>query len=514
MSTKIDLIQDKSFNIIQTAVNKLGDAVRPTLGPSGNKMIIDKQLWRMVIDDGVQIARDLELQDPAENAVIKIIREVAVKTNDRVGDGTTTSLLILQAIINEAARLSRRDGRKITAELKRGAAEFKEKILKSAKHISTKEDLRKVSMIAFDDEKIAGIISDLYFQLGKDGVITIDKSSTMETYAEAIEGFKIDRGYVSPYMINQLSKMETIIERPYILITDYRLMEAADLLPIMNLMAGQNKRELVVICDNMENHAMATAVANIVQRSFFTVAVTIPKVDDKTVLLEDMGMLTGAKVFSQAKGDKLDECKIEDLGRAERFICRKDESVIVGPGGKKEDVKNSTDQLKTAILLSKDEKERMRLEKRLGQMTNKITVIKVGAPTENEQKSLKYKVEDAVNAVKSAYKGGVVCGSGLALLRTKTSSPLLNLALSYPYKQICENMGVDEDENMKSGITDPRYATKAVNLVTGDTGNFLEVGVVDPVEVLIAGVESAVSIASILLTSYGFIVESQKEDKK
>lgn len=519
--TEITIVREKTFEVIKSAVNKMVDLIRPTLGPSANKVIIDKPIYRMVIDDGVQIARDFELPDPAENAIVKIIRETAIKTNDRVGDGTTGALIILQAIINEVARKSRFDGRKVELELKRGFEEVKTALTNSVKQIKTKEDLKKVAMISFDDEKIADLLADTYFKLGKEAAITIDYSQTMDTYVETADGTKLDVGYVSPYMINNPERMETVLENPFILITDYRLTESSDIMPIMEKIqearkAGKEKRKgLVLICENVEHQALSTMIINLPQimnpqtrqlGSFPSVAINLPKVEDRTTLLEDLSKLTGGKMFTQGKGDKLENAQITELGSCEKFICKRDESFIMKPKGNKMEIAMAIASLKKAIEEEHNEKLKKVLQYRYGMFTNTLAVIKVGAPTDNERKALKYKVEDAVNSVKSAYKNGVVRGAGLALANLKTSSPILNEALKYPHRQLAENMGMEWIDDFKPD--------EAFNVVTNKQGNFLDVGVVDPVEVLIAGVESAVSIASILLTSSGIICESQKQLKE
>ena len=503
-TTDISIIKsDKTFEVIQSAVNKMVNMIRPTLGPASNKVIISKTTHLMVVDDGVQIARDFELENPEEMAVIRIIRETAVRTNDRVGDGTTGALIMLQAIINEVSRKSKIDGRKIVLELQKGMSDVKKAVEKSAKKIKTKEELKKVAMISFNDEKIAEMISELYFKLGQDATITIDKSPTMETTVEMSEGVKIDNGYISPYMVINPERMESVLEKPYILITDYRVTETNDILNIMNKMAAENKRELVIICENMEQSALATAVLNKIQGKFLILAIVAPKGDHRKILLEDLALMTGAKMFTESKGDKLETAEVKDFGRAQRFICRQNESIIVGPKGKKADIASAISSLRLAYKNETKEKEKIILEDRLGRFTNSIAVIKVGAPTEQEQKALKYKVEDTVNSVKVAYQHGVLCGAGLFLANLKTSSPILNEALKYPAKQLRENMGLDEE--LKLG------PDQALNVVTGKIGDFMEVGVVDPADVILAGIESAISIASILVTSCGMIVESLRK---
>jgi len=507
---KIEIVKDKTFDIIVSSVNKMVDLIKPTYGSAENKVIISKEMygnWPLVVDDGVQIARDFKLNDPAENAIVNVIRETAVKTNDRVGDGTTSSLIILQAIINEVSKTTRRDGIKISRELKRGFEEIKSQLESLAITIESKEDLKKVAMISFNNEKVAELISEIYSKIGKDGVITIGKSDTMETISDMVDGIKIDKGYISPYMITNGERMEAEIIKPLILITDYKLTEAGDLIPIMEKLVKGNKRELIVICQEMENHALATAVVNKMQQKFLTIAVKTPSSSDSTVTLEDLAIMTGAKFFSEGKGDKLSEAEVSDLGKAEKFIARRDESVIVGPKGNEEVINNLIINLKTAIAEATNESVKKTLMDRHSMATGKVAVIKVGAPTDNELKSLKYKVEDAVNAVKSALNSGVVCGAGLSLERLKCSSKILTESISAPARVLRDNLGV----------TDPEEETLAeentLNYVTGKSGHFLKVGVIDPVEVLIAGVESAVSIASVLITSSGMIVEHPVDKK-
>lgn len=511
-NNELTIIQEKTFETISRAVDKMVNLIRPTYGPAGNKVIIKKVTHQMVVDDGVQIARDFELPDPAENAVVNVIREVAVKTNDRVGDGTTSSLIMLQAIFNEISRRSRKDGRSIAIELKAGLEDVRASLKKSAKPIRTKDELLKVARVSFDDPKIAEMIADLYVKMGADATITIDRSPTMETTCETSDGIKIDKGYISQYMVINPERMETVFEKPYILLTDYRLTEAADLLPLLNLMAKEGKQGLVIIAENVEQGALATLIINHPnvfnnqtkkQGTILSVAINAPSGEHRKVALEDMALMTGARFFSESKGDKLETVTLADLGRAERFICRRDESIIVSPKGKKADITKAINQLKQAASNEKDEKRKSELLKRVSTMTNTVAVIRVGAATENEQRALKYKVEDAVNAVKVAYKGGVVCGSGLSLARLTTSSAILNQALKAPHRQLCDNMGLPETSDLKSD--------EALNVVSGKKGKFMDVGVVDPVDVLIAGVESAVSIASLLITSSGMIVESPKK---
>lgn len=495
--------QRDTWDIIQSAVEKAVNLAKPTYGPSANKVLISKVTHKMIVDDGVQIMRDLELEDPAENAVLQIVRQVAVSTNDRVGDGTTSSLIMLQAIIREVANRPGRDGAKIEKELKAAFAEAKVKLLASAKMINTKEDLRKVAMISFDNADISKVIADTWYKVGKDGIVTIDRSGTTETFADITEGITMNRGYISPYMITNQQRMEGVIEKPYILLTDYRLTETGDILPIMNKLVEKQISNLVLICDNIENSALATAIINKVQGKFNLIAINLPA-GDKQIVLEDMGNLLGAKVFSEKKGDRLQNAEIKDLGRAGRFIARAKESIIIGPGGKKSEVDTIVKNLYKSMEGVENQNDREAILKRIATYTNKVTVIKIGAATPDEERALRYKVEDSVNAVRAAFRGGVVCGGGLALARLKTSSEILNAALQAPFRQLKLNMSIE-----KPNLSDMK-ADEAVNVVSGEIGKFIKVGVIDPVDVLIAGIESAVSIASLLITTKGMIVEQPK----
>lgn len=499
----IKLVEKNAFDVIKKTVDKAVNIIKPTYGPAANKVIISRFTHKLAVDDGVQIARDLEFQDPYENAVLNIIRETAVKTNDRIGDGTTSSLIVLQGLIEEISKKARIEGGKIEKELKDALEDFKKQMLKQARPVKTKADLLKVARISFNDPKIAETIAEVWFKMGPDGIVTVDRSGTMETTSEVEEGIKVNRGYISPYMVNIPNKMEALIEKPYILMTDFRLTEVNDILPIMNALVAEKIFQLVLICDNIEQNALATAIVNKMQGTFNLVAINKPTDDESNTALEDIAMMVGAKFFSMKKGDKLNEAKIEDLGRADRFISRREESVIVGPRGDKKDIEKAIKDLKFAILGAKTEDYKKKLQERLARITNKVGVIKVGAPTENESKALQYKVDDAVNAVHAAFKSGVVCGAGLALANIKTKSEILNAALKAPFRQLKENMGIDSH--------DPLAKDEALNVVTMEQGNYMDVGVMDPVDVLIAGVESAVSIANILASTQAIIVEEAEK---
>lgn len=501
--SKIRIEHKTSFQVILSALRQMTDFVAPTFGPAANKVIIDRPMYRMVVDDGVQIARDFELTDTAENAVIKVIKEVAIKTNDRVGDGTTGSLIMLRAIMDEIAKQNNKDGRLISEELKKAAEEAKAQLLSIARKISKREDIERVARISFDNPEIAALISSLLTKIGKDGVITLEQSNTMSTTSERQDGIEFNQGYISPYMITDPQRAEANFNNPYILVTSYRLTNANDVIPIMNALMAQGKRELLIIADNVESDALATLIVNRMQGKFVAVAVQCPQGEDKQQFLEDICILTGATLFTETKGNRVDQATVDMLGKANRAIIRQKKTTIVGGKGRKSDIEKAKQKIHAQLEANPKEGEKEALYLRLARFINGVAVVKVGAPTETEQKALKYKVEDVINATKAAMRGGVVPGAGIALSDITTSSPILNKALKAPSKQLHENMGTEDHIELKKG--------EAYNVVSKEKGDYFKVGVIDPVEVLVAQIESAVSIASILVTSHGILVEEPEK---
>lgn len=499
---------------IFSAVEKMCDFISPTFGPAGNKCIIDRQLWRKVVDDGVAIARDFELPDECENAIVKVVREAAIKTNDRVGDGTTGALIILQAIMSEIRAKDLRSGRirrELCNELKTAAEEAKQTLASKAKQISTVDDLERAALVSYDNAEIAKMIAQVVHYTGKDGVITVDNSNTLETSYEKTPGLEFASGYVSPFMTNDPIKALADLRDCRIIVTSYRVTNFHDFVGIFNKMIAASHRECLFICENVESDALATLITNRIKGAFLAVAVTIPKTNTEAWTREefarDVALLTGAKVFSPDIGNKLDNAEVKDLGRADRVIVRNNKCTIIGGKGRKADIEKEKFHIKDLIEQGPKDGEKRRLQSRLARLTNGIGVIKVGAPTENEAKSAREKVDDAVNATQAALRGGVVPGAGRALACLETSSDIFNRALRAPFKIFNENMGLEESFPVKP--------EEAYNPVTGKRGNYFKVGVMDPVDVLIAQIDSSVSIATQLLTSYGILVESKdKEDKK
>ena len=486
------------FEVIFEAVNKLVDFVKPTYGPAQNKIILQQGRFQEVIDDGVATAQQFELPDEFENAVIQLVKEVAIKTNDRVGDGTTSSLIMLQALmkeiwsIQEAKIKSNSDedvpvpAREIIADLRKGLEEFKKQITEKARQIETKEDLKQVAYISFNNEKMAEVISEILFELGHDAVVTIEESKSLETTHTVVKGLQFPRGFASSYFINSPEKAETVLEKPYILVTDREIVDAKELLPLMNKIIATGNRQLLIIADDIRGEALATLVINWVKGIGLFPAVKAPYYsNDKYEFLMDVAELTGANFRAGDLGRKLEDTNIEDLGMADKVIINKDSTTIVGGHGK--GMEEYIQKMDAMIATMQSEIKKDKMTERRAKLTSGVAVIKVGGATENEMKALRYKVEDAVNATRVAFKNGVVKGAGVTLKEIKTSSSILNHALEYPHKQLLENMEIAS----------------------------LEVGedIIDPVEVLIAGVESAVSIASLLITTKGILVEENEKEK-
>lgn len=504
MSVKVT--HKETFDIIHSALNKCANLVKLTFGPESQKVLIKLPTHTMVVDDGVQVMRDIQLEDPNENAVKDIIKEVSIRTNDRVGDGTTGAIIMLQGIINAVHDRGNVSCREISQEIKTAAESAKTQLLAMAEPITTKAQLYKVARIAFDNHDIAELISSAWHKMGIDGIVSVERSGTMETTLDMAEGLKIPNGIISPYMVNNVQRMTAEIDDPLVLVTSYRLTEIDDILPLMEKLSENGIRKLVIVCDNIEGDALATINANGLHgqcdpsKKMHIVAVTAPfKGSERTNFLEDIGLLLGAKVFTEGKGNRLQNVEIDDLGHADRVVATQEEMIFVSPTGDKKAIRAATKSLKTAIEAEKKEVKKDALRQRLARFTNKIAVLKVGAKTDIETIALKYKVEDAIHATHAAFKSGVVAGGGFGLAALTTDSDIFNEALQRPRIQLFQNSGIKQTPYPTGGY--------AYNVVTGKDGDAMAVGVIDPVDVLIAQVETAASVAEILLTTRGLIVE-------
>ena len=471
--------------LVFDAVNKLCDFVKPTFGPASNKIIIQKGRFQEVIDDGVATAKEFELEDEFENAVVNLVKEVAIKTNDRVGDGTTASLIMLQALMR-GLREDKRTSREVVAELTAGLNDFKTKIKERAKQINTEEDLRQVAYISFNNEKIAEIIAKIFFELGRDGIVTIEESRSMEVSYDIVRGLQFPKGFISSYFINNAEKAETILENPYILVTDREIYDVNDLKPLLEK-ALKTGRPVLVLADDVRGEALGMLVVTYLKTGFLCPAVKAPYyTSDKNDFLMDVAELTGANFMLTNMNKNLKDLELTDLGMAERVVLTKDNTTIIG--GKGKNVDEYVKKIQAIIETTEYEIKRDKMKERVAKLTSGVAVIKVGGATENEMRALRYKTEDAVNATRVALKEGVVKGAGVTLADIKTPSSVLNKALQVPHETLLKNLEVDT----------------------------LEVGenIVDPVAVLIAGVESAISIVNLLITTKGILCDKNDEPKK
>ncbi|HEX9503602.1 MAG TPA: chaperonin GroEL [Patescibacteria group bacterium] len=497
------LEQDKVKETIKNAVNALVDYVKVTFGPSGFKVILPPEFAAkpQALDDGVAIAKKFTLENEHENAVIELIKQVAIKTNDRVGDGTTGSLIMLQAILNEVDALGAINPRLVVSELKKAAAEAKDKLILASKKVKTLEDLQKVAQISIDNAQISKIIAELVHKIGHEGVIAVQESQTMETTHEHVDGFEFEKGYVAPFMVTNPERMEAEFSNAKIFITDYRLTTAIDMVQILEKLVKEGVTQCVFVAEAIESDALTTLLANRQRGVFYPIAVNVPGYDDKDDFLNDLAVVTGGQVLSRSKDIRIEDFDIKMLGKADKIVSKADSTLIIGGKGKKSEINKVAAGIK--VLMENALGYKLdRLQRRYGRLMNGIAVIRVGAPTEQEMHALRYKVEDATNAVKVAAESGIVCGGGLSLARLKTKSNLLNKALMAPYMQLLENSNVSAPDLKKD---------EALNIVTGEIGDFLKVGVVDPTAVLIAQIESAVSMACELILIRGILADCKEK---
>ncbi|WP_303858142.1 chaperonin GroEL [Aminicella lysinilytica] len=512
---------------LQAGVDKLADTVKITLGPKGRNVLINKQFGSpLITNDGVTIAREIELEDSVENMGAQLVKEVATKTNDVAGDGTTTATLLAQSIIREGFKNVAAGANPMV--LKRGIQGAVDKTVEQieaiAKPVETQESIAQVASISAGDENIGGLIAEAMDKVGKDGVITVEESKSLGTTLDVVEGMQFDRGYLSPYMVSDTDKMEAVLENPYILLTDKKLSNIQDMLPLLEQIVKQG-RKLVIVAEDVEGEALATLVVNKLRGTFDVVAVKAPGFGDRRkAMMEDIAVLTGGKVISEELGYDLKEATIDMLGQAGTVKVTKDNTVIVNGSGDKAEIDARINQIKTQVEDTDSEFDKEKLQERLAKLAGGVAVIKVGAATETELKERKLRIEDALNATKAAVEEGIVAGGGVALCNAitevqkyvetlegdeKTGAAIIVRALEEPVRQIAENAGfegsvvVSEVKNQKKG-----YGFNAANEQYVD---MIGAGIVDPAKVTRSAIQNAASASAMLLTTEAGIVDI-KED--
>ena len=515
------LFNEDARRALGKGVDALANAVKVTLGPKGRNVVLDKKFGAPTItNDGVTIARDIELEDPFENMGAQLVKEVATKTNDVAGDGTTTATILAQAMIQEGMRNVAAGANPMI--LKRGiekaVAKLVEEIKKRSIAVSDKASIAQVASISAGDEEVGGLIADAMEKVGKDGVITVEESKTMGTQLSVVEGMQFDRGYISPYMVTDPDKMEAVMSEPYILITDRKIASIQEMLPVLEKVVQAGK-ELLIIAEDVEGEALATLVVNKLRGTFKAVAVKAPGFGDRRkAMLQDIATLTGATVITEDVGRKLDSVTMEDLGTARQVRVTKDETTIVEGHGDSQAIKDRVAQIKAQIAETTSDFDKEKLQERLAKMSGGVAVIEVGAATEVELKDKKYRLEDALNATRAAVEEGIVAGGGTTLIDilpaldefnedgdVQTGINLVKRAIEAPLRQIAENAGLEG-----SVIVAKVKASEdgvGFNALKEEYVDMVKAGIVDPAKVTRTALQNAASIAALVFTTETLVAD-------
>ncbi|MGB7604963.1 MAG: chaperonin GroEL [Lutisporaceae bacterium] len=520
---------EEARRALERGVNQLADTVKITLGPKGRNVVLDKKFGSpLITNDGVTIAKEIELQDPFENMGAQLVKEVATKTNDVAGDGTTTATLLAQAIIREGLKNVAAGANPMI--IKKGINKAVEVAVDELKRISKpiegKSAIAQVASISASDEEIGSLIAEAMEKVGKDGVITVEESNTFGTNLDIVEGMQFDRGFVSMYMITDTEKMEAVLDDPYILITDKKISNIQELLPILEQIVQQGKK-LLIIAEDIEGEALSTLVVNKLRGTFTCVAVKAPGFGDRRkAMLEDIAILTKGQLISEELGLDLKETTLDQLGRAKQVKIQKENTIIVDGAGEKDAIKDRVRQLKAQIEETTSDFDKEKLMERLAKLAGGVAVIKVGAATETELKERKLRIEDALAATRAAVEEGIVPGGGTALANTikavsllidktegdeRTGVKIIKRALEEPVRQIAENAGVEGSiviekiMNSEPGIGFDALNEKYVNMI--------EAGIVDPTKVTRSALQNAASVASMLLTTESIVSDIPEKEK-
>lgn len=513
---------------LESGINQLADTVKITLGPKGRNVVLDKKYGTpLITNDGVTIAKEIELPDAFENMGAQLVREVATKTNDVAGDGTTTATLLAQAMVREGLKNVAAGANPMV--LKKGISKAVdaavETIVKNSEKIQGRDDIARVAAVSANNDEIGELIADAMNKVSNDGVITVEESKTAETYSEVVEGMQFDRGYISPYMATDTEKMEAIIDDAYILITDKKISNIQEILPLLEQIVQQGKK-LVIIAEDVEGEALATLLVNRLRGTFTCVAVKAPGFGDRRkAMLEDIAILTGGQVITEELGLDLKETTIDQLGQARQVKVQKENTIIVDGAGNSDDIKARVAQIRAQIEETTSDFDREKLQERLAKLSGGVAVIKVGAATETEMKEMKLRIEDALSATRAAVEEGIVAGGGTALINAiasveallsstegdeKTGVALIAKALEEPVKQIAKNAGLEGSvivEKIKS-----EKAGVGFNALTEEYVDMIKAGIVDPTKVTRSAVQNAASVASMVLTTESVVADIKEPE--
>ena len=526
--------KEQAREALKRGVDKIANAVKVTLGPKGRNVVLDKGFGSPTITkDGVTVAKEIELKDKFENVGAELIKEVASKTNDVAGDGTTTATVLAQAVVAEGFSAVNSGANPMV--LKKGMDKAVDWVIdylnKKKKSVSSHEKIKEVASIAANDPEIGKLIADVFKEVGKDGVVTVEESQSTEMSKELVEGMQFDRGYVSAYMVTNPERMEAVYEDPYILITDKKISSVQEIVPLLEKLSKGGTRQLVIIADDVEGEALATLVVNKLRAVFNSLAVKSPGFGDrKKEMLEDIAVVTGGQVISEEKGIKMESVDLAHLGRAHRIVATKENTTIVGGKGKKQEIDKRVAQLRAQIEKATSDFDKEKLQERLGKLSGGVAVIRVGATTETELKEKKFRIEDAVNATRAALEEGIVAGGGIALfeaakeLNSKVIKGVpevgdeakgvvvIKAVLEKPLRAIAENAGKDSNEVVSKVFTlEPGWG---FNALTGEYVDMFKEGIIDPLKVVKATLINAVSIASLILTTEAVITDEPEPKEK
>ena len=537
MSAKQLVFDESARRALERGANILADAVKVTLGPRGRNVVLDKKFGSPTItNDGVTIAKEIELSDVFENMGAQLVKEVASKTNDVAGDGTTTATVLAQAIIREGLRnvTAGSDPLQIKHGIEKAVEIAVNEMEKFKKNVDTKEKIAQVASISANDSEIGELISDAMEKVGKDGVITVEESRTLKTEVETKDGMQFDKGYISPYMVTDPERMEAVLDDPYILVTERKISAIADILPILEKVV-QMQKPLLIISEDVEGEALATLVVNKLRGTFTSVAVKAPGFGDRRKeMLKDIATLTGATVISEELGLKLDKVTPDQLGRAKRVTVDKDETTIVDGGGKADAIKGRIEMIKKQVEDTDSDFDREKLQERLAKLSGGVAVIQVGAATETELKEKKHRIEDALSATRAAVQEGMIPGGGASLVHAvkaidkyeppksngrgatwadeKIGINIVRKALEEPLRQIAENAGFEgsvQVNNVRS-----KNAPIGFNAMNGELVDMFEAGIIDPLKVTRAALQNAASIGALILTTETLIADKPESKKE
>ncbi len=511
---------------LKSGVDKLADAVAVTLGPKGRNVVLGESYGSPTItNDGVTIAKDIELEDKAENIGAEIVKQVAEKTNDLAGDGTTTATLLAQSLIREGLKnvTAGTNPLAIKRGLEKGCEMVVSEIKKMKKDISSEEDYARVATISAEDQELGTLIAKTIMEVGKDGVITIEESKTLGIEKEIVKGLEFGEGYISPYMVSDLERMEAKLEDPYILITDKKISSIKEMLPILEKIVATGEKNVLIVADEVDGEALTTLIVNKLRGVFNVLAVKAPGYGDrKKEILQDIAVVTGGQMISEELGMKMENIELNHLGRARKVIATKEKTTIIEGKGKKEEIDKRIGQLRNQIGKEDSDFDKEKLQERLAKLSGGVAVIKVGAATEIEQKARKHKTEDALAATRAAIEEGVVPGGGVALLRCQkalegleikgeegVALEILKRTLEEPIRRIAENAG--KDGSVIAAEVKKLPLTHGYNALDDRFEDLMETGIIDPAKVVRSCIENAVSAASMLLTTECIVVEKPEE---